>query len=151
MIGAEAVPCLILFPQLFSALVPSLAPCRLSSSITNGGMANRPELQRHNPYFHVLLFIPRRRRQQQYLKIPASSARADEWGWLDILVCWLPHHLGRDVLGGDATRVACWWPRWPGRDPGWPLASSAHSQVIEPWPERAIDHMSRLPRHATSP
>ena len=45
--------------------------------------------------------------------------RADERGGLDILGSWIPHHLDRDVLGGDASRVArlreAWWPGWPGR------------------------------------
>ena len=52
---------------------------------------------------------------------------------------------GGQVEGSLVARVA------------WALArvatgqQRAHSQVIEPWPERAIDHMSWLPGHATSP
>ena len=52
---------------------------------------------------------------------------------------------GGQVEGSLVARVA------------WALArvatgqQCAHSQVIEPWPERAIDHMSWLPGHATSP
>ena len=76
-------------------------------------------------------------------------------GWLDILGSWLPHHhLDRDVLGGGGRNKGGQVEGSLVARVAWALArvatsgqQCAHSQVIEPWPERAIDHMSWLPGH----